>query len=178
VELAATQLRLGEKAAAIESIKAAEVARATTLPTQPLQLDPLPQAYCGLAAAYAAAGDLASARATANAIAQAEVRRLAYGSMVQELAAGNRCEEAVSLLAEVGTGFGRSQAITAISAAFARSGKLAALQQWVDSLPAGNERAEAAIEAVLTLAPPAPVVAPATQPGTQPTTRVVSRPPG
>ena len=176
VDLAATQLRLGMKTAAMENIKSAEAARSTTAPTQPMQLDPLPQAYCGLALAYAAAGDLAAARTTANAIAQLDLRRLAYGSMVSELAGANRCEEAASLLGEVGNGAVRRQAVLAIAAAFARTGKFAALSQWVDSLANGAERADAAVEVVLTLAPPALVAIASTQPSTRPTSRPVNRP--
>ena len=92
------------------------------------------------------------------------------------MAGANRCEEAASLLGEVGNGAVRRQAVLAIAAAFARTGKFAALSQWVDSLANGAERADAAVEVVLTLAPPALVAIASTQPSTRPTSRPVNRP--
>ena len=97
-----------------------------------------------------------------------KVRRLAYASMLTELAAANRCEEAMALLAEVGNGSVRKQAVVAIAGALARSGRMTALEQWVNSLPSPMERAEAAIEVVLALSPAAAVAIPSTQPTTRP----------
>jgi len=156
IELAAAQFRLGDKAAAIESIKAAEAARAAMPTTGPVQLDSLPEKYSALARAQAASGELAAALATAKAVAQAEMRLLAYAQMARELADAGRFEEAGSLIPDIADADARAQAVRTIASAHAKGGDLSRLRQWMESLPTSWDRAEACIEVVKNLRPVLP----------------------
>lgn len=156
VELAATQLRLGDKAGAAESIKSAEASRATMPSTRPVELDLLPGKYSALAMAQAASGDLAAARATAKAISQPELRLIAYAGIARELAAASRFDAAVSLIGEMRGPETRLAVVRAIAARWARSANPQGLMQWMESLPTPLDRAEACIEIVLSLLPRSP----------------------
>lgn len=156
VELAAAQLRLGDKAGAAESLKSAEISRATMPSTQTVDLDQLPGKYSALALAQAASGDFAAALATAKAISRPDLRLVAYAGIARELASAGQFEAAASLVAELPTPEARSASIRSIAANWAKSANSQRLKDWMESLPTPLDRAEACVQVVLSLRPRLP----------------------